>query len=432
MKPRPEVLAFLADAKQHPEDDAPLLVLADWLEEHGDERGEFVRLQVGAWSDAEREAELLARNRMSWLGFLAEKGIRTEFQRGLVRVSGPVRKLLSKRLARLPTSEPAAWASHLKLYDFTADTLGKLASSPHWTCLAQLDLSRSCYWADQTISPDRVGVAMGDWSELSGAAVLAGLAELDLSCLDIGASGAAALVSAHDWKRLRRLDVSMNNLGDEGARGLAACRSLTGLVELNLSQNRIRADGFAALAGWRGLETVSFLCLSGNYPGAEGMAALATSPFLGNVTRLRLYGNDHPFREPFGPAWIAAAGAEALTGATGLRRLANLNLMRNWIGPGGAEALAASRAFPALTELELAENEIGDAGAVALANSPALRGLTHLSLRYNGIGDRGARALAESPYLGGLKSLVFLANRDASPEALAALRGRFGDAVDVG
>ena len=38
MKPRPEVLAFLADAKQHPNDDAPLLVLADWLEEHGDER----------------------------------------------------------------------------------------------------------------------------------------------------------------------------------------------------------------------------------------------------------------------------------------------------------------------------------------------------------------------------------------------------------
>jgi uncharacterized protein (TIGR02996 family) len=43
--PRPEVLAFLRDIKDHPDDDTPRLVLADWLEEHGDPRGEFVRVQ---------------------------------------------------------------------------------------------------------------------------------------------------------------------------------------------------------------------------------------------------------------------------------------------------------------------------------------------------------------------------------------------------
>jgi uncharacterized protein (TIGR02996 family) len=42
------VLALLAEAKERPEDDTPRLVLADWLEEQGDPRGTFVRLQTQA------------------------------------------------------------------------------------------------------------------------------------------------------------------------------------------------------------------------------------------------------------------------------------------------------------------------------------------------------------------------------------------------
>jgi uncharacterized protein (TIGR02996 family) len=36
-EPRPSVLAFLHHIKAHPEEDAPRLILADWLEEHGDD-----------------------------------------------------------------------------------------------------------------------------------------------------------------------------------------------------------------------------------------------------------------------------------------------------------------------------------------------------------------------------------------------------------
>ena len=39
--------AFLDDIIAHPEDDAPRLIFADWLGEHGDEaRAEFIRVQV--------------------------------------------------------------------------------------------------------------------------------------------------------------------------------------------------------------------------------------------------------------------------------------------------------------------------------------------------------------------------------------------------
>ena len=46
-KARPEVLAFLADSKEHPEDDTPRLAYADWLAENGhDARAEFIRTQI--------------------------------------------------------------------------------------------------------------------------------------------------------------------------------------------------------------------------------------------------------------------------------------------------------------------------------------------------------------------------------------------------
>src|SRR5436309_2903540 len=38
---------FLADIREHPDDDAPRLIYADWLDEHGDEaRAEFIRAQI--------------------------------------------------------------------------------------------------------------------------------------------------------------------------------------------------------------------------------------------------------------------------------------------------------------------------------------------------------------------------------------------------
>src|SRR5262245_56805489 len=45
----PDLASLLSACKETPDDDAPRLVLADWLEEHGDEEGraraEFVRVQ---------------------------------------------------------------------------------------------------------------------------------------------------------------------------------------------------------------------------------------------------------------------------------------------------------------------------------------------------------------------------------------------------
>src|SRR5205823_9469231 len=69
---------FLADIREHPDDDAPRLIYADWLDDHGDEaRAEFIRVQCALARQARperraelerREHELLSANRQAWLG----------------------------------------------------------------------------------------------------------------------------------------------------------------------------------------------------------------------------------------------------------------------------------------------------------------------------------------------------------------------------
>src|SRR5688572_9698643 len=96
----PDRLAFLRAARANPTDDLPRLVYADWLDEHGDPPGEFVRVQleleprrhdlhdphVRALLD--REHDLLDAHRAEWLGPFAQldkqqRWLGTVFVRGL-------------------------------------------------------------------------------------------------------------------------------------------------------------------------------------------------------------------------------------------------------------------------------------------------------------------------------------------------------------
>src|SRR5262245_45122502 len=53
-----EAEAFLQRIRAYPDDDAPRLVFADWLDEHGDPRGAFIRVQLAlAQLDAEESSE---------------------------------------------------------------------------------------------------------------------------------------------------------------------------------------------------------------------------------------------------------------------------------------------------------------------------------------------------------------------------------------
>src|SRR5262245_51105112 len=86
--------AFLQAILEQPDDDTVRLIYADWLEEQGNPRGEFIRVQCAlarlptddprrAELEA-REATLLAAHRDAWLAPVREIGTEWEFRRGFV------------------------------------------------------------------------------------------------------------------------------------------------------------------------------------------------------------------------------------------------------------------------------------------------------------------------------------------------------------
>jgi uncharacterized protein (TIGR02996 family) len=85
-----DALALVAAIRSAPDDDAPRLVYADWLDEHGQpERAEFIRVQCGlARTETpallKRETELLAAHHDAFAGPLAAPGLRFRFRRGFI------------------------------------------------------------------------------------------------------------------------------------------------------------------------------------------------------------------------------------------------------------------------------------------------------------------------------------------------------------
>jgi uncharacterized protein (TIGR02996 family) len=113
-----EVLAFLQDAKRHPGDDTPRLILADYLEDRGDgHRAEFIRLQCRLASDARppltdmeridlafRADDLLNRHGGAWLGPLwCWGGAGQGWHRGLLNLR------VGRRLADLDIEPLLPW-----------------------------------------------------------------------------------------------------------------------------------------------------------------------------------------------------------------------------------------------------------------------------------------------------------------------------------
>src|SRR5438105_4276988 len=116
---RPEVLAFLQDIKAHPEDDTVRLILADWLTDHDDPRGEFLRLQCqlarmsptdpARPASQERVQELRSRHEQDWLGPLRTLADAIEFRRGLLALRARPDVFLGPAGQALAGSETLAW-----------------------------------------------------------------------------------------------------------------------------------------------------------------------------------------------------------------------------------------------------------------------------------------------------------------------------------
>ncbi len=358
---------FLRAIEAEP-DDAPRLVFADWLEDHGDaDRGRFIRLQCEhhRLKEATPRGEparlrqlmqeidgLLERHREEWTAGLPAWARKEGFERGFLHVWNLTGKqfLEGAGLVRAVAPLDTLFLRLLKGRE------GAVFASEHLGGLSRL-------WVQEAQLTD---------------------------------AGVRALTSSPHLGRVRKLGLARTTLGpsedvnrltDASAVALAEADNLPALTDLELSGYRkITVAGARAIVTSARRAGLTALDLSGG-AGGPPVAAL----FRDRACRLRglerLHLNDLKLGE---------AGAEALAGAAALRPLRVLWLTQNKIGDRGAAHLAASPHFTELTELDLWKNGLSDAGVRALLASPALRGVRELELGENPkVTDAGARAILE-------------------------------------
>jgi uncharacterized protein (TIGR02996 family) len=121
---RRELLSLLRTAREHPDDVAPRLVIADWLEEHGDEgdraRAKIIRLRNPGpryWVDngTDPVQALYRTYEDTWLGRLRTVTKRYSVYNGFIQLDLNGRQLLSAKMAALADSEEWAWVTGLQL-----------------------------------------------------------------------------------------------------------------------------------------------------------------------------------------------------------------------------------------------------------------------------------------------------------------------------
>jgi uncharacterized protein (TIGR02996 family) len=262
----PDDEAFLRAVLADPDDDGPRLIYADWLEERGDVRGEFIALQCrlarldrddpARLAMAARVRQLLRGHEAEWARPLRGLADAWTFRRGFAEeVAVDARTFL----AHAPALFQAAPVRRLKLLH-VGRLRRRVAACPDLARLRELDLSGNF-----------LGPVGG---QLLTSANLARLEVLDLDGNAMGGGGMRALTAAALPGSLVELDLSFNGLRNAGAVALAEGPSLERLRVLRLARNGIGTAGALALAASPHLEALTTLDLRGNLPGTQGTAAL--------------------------------------------------------------------------------------------------------------------------------------------------------------
>ena len=339
---------FLAAILDAPDDDAPRLVYADWLDERGDsERAEFIRLDVRVarmssadpeWAAVHRRvAELRQPNFQEWVDRLPQfPGVHWEaFTRGFISV------VRFETPAAYFDHAPAVFAAspirEVRLHNFHFQDCPRLADSRPLRRVRVLDLN------------DGNRIANKGAEALFRSENLANLTVLLLGNNLLGSAGARSVAEAPYMRGLERLRIDRNDIYDDGVRFLAASERFTRVRSLDVSRTRVGDPGVEALARSRGVRRLQSLDLSNNLVTDEGARLLAASE---NVTELRvlfLHTNS-----------ITDDGVTALARSPQLAGLQHLLLRTNLIRDKGAEALARSPYLQHLRELYVGGNTISD------------------------------------------------------------------------
>ena len=256
-----DAVALLAAIRQAPDDDAPRLVYADWLDEHGQaERAKFIRVQCelartdrfdSRWFDLDNRARsMISQYYAQWKAPLQPLKVQGDFHRGFVDpMYIPITTYIDRH-AELTAMEPAV---HVRFSVTPAVNLRKRGEQP------AIESLRGVSFQDSFVKWDRIK----DF-----------------------------LASPH-LTRLERLILGRAGLDSAGLPDFLGLTTLPNLSDLSLAENSI-GDGVRHFANPRHRSMVSRLVrldLAGCEIGPGTAGGLREAPFE-SIHVLRLDGND--------------------------------------------------------------------------------------------------------------------------------------------
>jgi uncharacterized protein (TIGR02996 family) len=436
--------ALFAGVKETSDDDAPRLVLADWLEENGDEddraHAELIRVQCEILA---RSAQIINPQRPEPIhALLRAAGYHTcVIPYHFSKLTDPDERIVelrqredelverwekSGRLVALASKPYCDWyrgfvTLNLKRDRFASRALATFAASPAGPWVDQLKIQLSPSVADQIARNEVLAHAVG----------------LEIDGMKAGVPELKTLLASPHLAGLRRITPGLGCRATEVAVVIRApqCPRYT---HLYLNSSGLDATSIHTLVD-ADLPALRWLALSGSRLHASGAQALGKAPFLGHLHALEvsncgigpsgmegLVSGGHfrcPYSLELGTNKIGTAGLRALLAAPGLEDLSVIELDENDLDDAAIIDLAASPRVTGLLFMDLRRNDkIGPAAIEALASSPHLSRLASLNIYGCPVGEAGARALLNSPHLRKLQ--LSIAPTDISPDTMAALGER--------
>lgn len=343
--------ALEAALVENPDDLVTHYAYADYLQEQGDPRGEFIALQLALEdpqpSEAERRRsqekidELLQTYRREWVGVLADE------------------------LFGLCDDKPELQIEERSIYDirFVRGWLDRIARRADIFCSS--DLGRLMCRAPETrllrsliLESDEGTIANLIHSPYLG----------NLRVLQIG----PRINLSEEFELVLEPETNLHKL----------VAKLSRLEELYLYQSgclSARLFTLANLTNLRVLEAPQII--DRNYP-----ILLASNPALSNLTCLWL--RSCPSQQA-----LDLTGVRAVVQSPHLRNLTHLHLQRSDLGDVGCTEIVTSGILKRLRVLDLRHGEISDSGARILADCPDLRNLELLDVERNALTQAGIDAL---------------------------------------
>jgi uncharacterized protein (TIGR02996 family) len=314
---------FLQAILEEPDDDVHRLVYADWLEEHDDPRGPFIRTQIEAASLPEDEPrrdaleaqarDLLRRYQDEWDRPLLDAAGYDPRSSGWMGMIGKV-----ARFFRASWPKPPLYLReyHRGFVDVVHFDMSKFVERAE--ALFRVAPIQEVYF-------ELVSSRMTDLAALPQLQRVRGL---HLIYTFLREDALIELLASPHLTGLRTLDMPGNHLSEHSVRLLAASTAAKGLTTLNVANTDMNDAAVEALADSPALSGLTHLYLGSNPFGFWAVQALAKSPYMNQLVSLHLDGiNSFPLGDPIPSQPL------------GLTNLRELNLRNTDIGEGGLTLL---------------------------------------------------------------------------------------------